>query len=229
MLATQTSALSARFETVGSTSSHRTYVREDNSFSRVYKHIQARVNKCISSMAYVSSLRESQDSSVFHGQVLPGNISCCRFRGTRYRPHLRWLSRLSSSYSFDTVAVYSTVKMGFHWCNKTRSLLIRVSRWKRKYFVLQILRQMASDSVVGTMAHYWLDGSGIESQCWRDFPHQSGPALGPAQPSIQWVPGHSRWVKRLGGEVNHPPPSSTEVKERIELYLTPVLGFHGLF
>jgi len=29
--------------------------------------------------------------------------------------------------------------------------------------------------------HYGLDGPGIESRWWRDFPHPSRPALGPTQ------------------------------------------------
>jgi len=35
-------------------------------------------------------------------------------------------------------------------------------------------------------------------------------------------------VKRSGCGVDHPPPSSAEFKERVELYLHSPLGFHGL-
>ena len=44
-------------------------------------------------------------------------------------------------------------------------------------------------SAVGIATGYGLDGSGIESRWGRDFPH---PSLGPTQPPIQWVQGHSR-------------------------------------
>jgi hypothetical protein len=44
--------------------------------------------------------------------------------------------------------------------------------------------------------------------------------MGPTQPPIQWVPGSlSLRVKRSGREADHSPPSSAEVKERVELYL----------
>ena len=75
------------------------------------------------------------------------------------------------------------------------------------------------DSRVGIAIRYGLNGPGIESRCERDFPHPSGTAVGPTQHPIQWVAGLSRRVKRPGRGVDHPTPSSAEVKERVELYL----------
>jgi len=52
----------------------------------------------------------------------------------------------------------------------------------------------------------------------RDFLHPSRPALGPAQPPIQWVPGLFSGGKAAGAwrwEI-HP---LLEVKERVEIYL----------
>jgi hypothetical protein len=48
---------------------------------------------------------------------------------------------------------------------------------------------VGQDSTVGIVTRYGLDGLGIESQWRRDFPHLSGPTLGPTQPPIQWAPG----------------------------------------
>ena len=86
-------------------------------------------------------------------------------------------------------------------------------------------------SVVSIATGYGLDGPGIKSWWGQDFPHLSRPALGPTQAPTEWVPGLSPGVKWWGRGIDHPPPSSAKVKERVELYLYspsvpswPVLG-----
>jgi hypothetical protein len=54
------------------------------------------------------------------------------------------------------------------------------------------------DSSVGIATGYGMDGSGIESQWGRDFPHLSPPTLEPTQPPIQWVQGISPGGKAVG-------------------------------
>jgi hypothetical protein len=66
----------------------------------------------------------------------------------------------------------------------------------------------------------WLrdERSGDRIPMGRDFPHPSSPVLGSTQPPIQWVPGLSQGVKRPGRGLDHPTPSSAEVKESVKLY-----------
>jgi hypothetical protein len=90
----------------------------------------------------------------------------------------------------------------------------RESRFRRRHLVF-----VGRDSSVGIATRYGLDGTGIESRWRRDFPQPSIPSLGLTQPPIQWVSGLFPVVKRPELRVDHPPPSSTEVKERVELYL----------
>jgi hypothetical protein len=79
------------------------------------------------------------------------------------------------------------------------------------------------ESAVGIATRYGLDGPGIESPWGRGLPHPPRPALGPIQPTIQWVSRLSRG-KLPGRGVDHPNPSSTEVKERDGLNLYPTSG-----
>jgi len=52
------------------------------------------------------------------------------------------------------------------------------------------------------------------------FTTESRPALGPTQPSIQWMLGAlPLGVKWLGREADHSSPSSAEAKECVDLYL----------
>ena len=79
---------------------------------------------------------------------------------------------------------------------------------------------------------YWLDVPGIESRWGARFssPVQTGSEAHPA--SYTMGTGSFPGVKRPGRAVDHPPPSSAEVKQRVQLYLYspsgpswPVLGW----
>jgi hypothetical protein len=73
------------------------------------------------------------------------------------------------------------------------------------------------DSSVGIATHYRLDGPGIESRWGARFfaPTQTGPGAHPA--SYTMGTGSFPGVNQPGRGVDHPPPSSAEVKERVEL------------
>ena len=81
-------------------------------------------------------------------------------------------------------------------------------------FILMVDR----DSIVGIATRYGLDGPCIESRWGCDFPHYPDWPWGPS--SFLW---NGYWVlprvKWLGRGIDHPPPSSADVKERVQLYL----------
>jgi len=78
---------------------------------------------------------------------------------------------------------------------------------------------MDRDSTVGIATRCGLNSLGIESWWGRDFLHMSKKALGPTQPPAQWEPILFPAVKRLGRRDDHPPPSSADVKDSVELCL----------
>ena len=69
---------------------------------------------------------------------------------------------------------------------------------RKALFLEAFLPSCGPGSVVGIATGYGLDGPGIESQWGRDLPHLSGPALGPTQSLVQWVPGLSRGQRAAG-------------------------------
>jgi hypothetical protein len=79
---------------------------------------------------------------------------------------------------------------------------------------------------------YGLDDLGFESrQGWEFFlfTSTSRPALEPAQPPIQWLPGAlSLGVKRLGRGADHSPPASAEVKNAWSYTSTPPIRLHDV-
>jgi hypothetical protein len=82
------------------------------------------------------------------------------------------------------------------------------------------------DSSVGTVTLYGLDGPAIESRWGARFSAsvQAGPGAYSAYYTM--VAGSFPGVKRPGRGVDHPPPYSAEVKERVELYpLFPLRAF----
>ena len=76
---------------------------------------------------------------------------------------------------------------------------------------------MGRDSSVGIATRYGLDGPGIEFRREARFsaPVQTGPRAHPA--SYTTGTGSFSGVKWPGRGVDHPPPSSAEVKERLEI------------
>ena len=87
-----------------------------------------------------------------------------------------------------------------------------------------MLNLVGRDSSVGIVTRYGLDGPGIESWWGARFsaPVQTGPGAHPA--SCTMDTGSCLGVKRPGRRVDHPLPSSAEVKERVELYLSSPSG-----
>ena len=109
---------------------------------------------------------------------------------------------------------------------------IKASKWCTKHRWQYAPLCVGYDSSVSIAIRYGLDGPRIKSRPGLDFLHLSRLALGPTQPPTQGVLGPSRGVKWLGCGIDHPLPSSAEVKERVELYLYspykpswPVLGW----
>jgi len=76
---------------------------------------------------------------------------------------------------------------------------------------------MGRDSSVGIATRYGLEGPGIECRCEVRFsaPVQTGRGAHPA--TYTMGTGSLPGVKRPGRAVDQPPPSTAEVKKRVQL------------
>ena len=115
--------------------------------------------------------------------------------------------------SFLTALIYTT------------ALSHKICYWK---IIFDISNFVGQGRVNGNATRYVLDNPNIKPRRRRYFLHLSRPVLGPTQPLIQCVPGFFPRVKRPGHSANHQPLSGTQVKERVELYVCPLLGLPGL-
>ena len=87
------------------------------------------------------------------------------------------------------------------------------------FIYFYVIKIVGRDSSVGIATRYGLDGPVIEFRWGRDFPHP--PTQSPEVHPTSYVVGTEsfqgvKWPER---SVNLPPPSSAEVKERVEVYL----------
>ena len=91
------------------------------------------------------------------------------------------------------------------------------------------LRSVASDGgSFGIATRYGLDGPGIESRWGEIFRTRPDRPRGPPSLLYNGYRVTLSGVKRPGSGVDHPPPSSAEVKT-VQLYIYSPLGLRGLF
>ena len=117
-----------------------------------------------------------------------------------------WLKNANRSTRFSGVPWWCTVV----WLSREISIITCSGVGRR--------------SAVGILTRYRLDGPGIESRLGARFsaPVQTGPGSHPA--SYTMGTGSFLGVKQTGRGVDQSPPSSAEVKERVELYLCSLSG-----
>jgi len=146
---------------------------------------------------------------------------------------------LSISFSLEINAVNYTLKIiatnytilsvlcGFSMFILANQKYLNVVWYDCSFTILFLGR----DIIVGIVTCYGLDNPGIESSCRPGFLHPASLALGPPSLLCSRYQVSCPGIKQPGHVVDHPPISSTEVKERVSyLYCPsgpswPVLGW----
>ena len=134
-----------------------------------------------------------------------------------------------------------TVSASLRWFITLRNIKHFILTLQQILNTLQATTQNASQPywlALSTATLYSADGRGIESRWQQDIPDPSRPSLWPTQPPVQGAPPLLAARKAAGAwPWALTSPSSTEVKERAQLYVYsasepswPVLGWtSGIF
>jgi len=108
-------------------------------------------------------------------------------------------------------------------------LLRQCMRKYSPYFRTLSVSSVGRVSSVGIATRYGLDGPGIESWWGARFSTRVQTGPGGYLASYKMDTGSFPGIKRPGRGGDNPPPSSAEVKERVELYIsTTPMGLCGL-
>jgi hypothetical protein len=165
------------------------------------------------------------------------DTQCLKWRGalrlnnTKLHTDISWCLGLVELVSWIHLH-YSELQRNLCTCWWAWYTCIRNIIYLKSYFCFRLPWRMGRDTSLGIATCYGLGGPGIESRWGARFSAtvQSGPVAHPA--SYTMGTGSLLRVKCSGRGVNHSPPSSTEVEERVELYICspsglswPVLGW----
>jgi hypothetical protein len=121
--------------------------------------------------------------------------------------------------NFYTLKLVVQNVLGFERLNDAVRMVSRKLTVKHFKIICLYLPSVGRNSSVGLATRYGLDGPGIESRCERDFPTTVQTGLATHPTSYTFGTASFPGLKRSGRGVNHPTLFSTEVKERVELYL----------
>ena len=114
------------------------------------------------------------------------------YRNLSYTPVFSICVRLGGRSAPSADRHYTYHQLGTEWRVLSPFRIAHFLCCTPSVYTLSVRSLMVRDSSVDIATRYRLNGPGIESRLWRDFPYPPLPALRPTQPLIQWLPSLSR-------------------------------------
>ena len=135
-----------------------------------------------------------------------------------YRPSVRnWCTGCRDAWSWvcpeDVISVYRPAALRIMCTFECRKFI--------NFFSVQQLTRRAGIAQPVRFTTGWMV-RGSKPGGGRDFPYTSRQALGPTQPPAQWVSGLFPGGKAAGACRWPSTPSSSQLRERVELYFNPL-------